>query len=390
MRRIYLGKNVFEAAYERVREQYEVGNTVVCSLSGGKDSGVCLELCIKAARDTGNLPVHAMFQDEEIMYPGTAEYVERCMRRTDEISLKWFCCFQPMVNVFNRASPYFWIFDKTIDPSLYVRPLPDWHIPNNQINLENLVHPHWYPVKPGKELIDVIGLRVSESSKRMLGLVSSGGHLCGAGDRGGVPYRKMRPIYDWTDADVWKAHHDHRWDYNKAYDVMVRMGVKMRELRIGPPTMSIYAADKLKVAAKAWPRWFDRVCARLPGVRQAAQFGALVARPRRRIDETWEQCYNRVCVDEAPADWIRQRAILLRDHMTTLHAKHSTTPLPNAKSCFECGGAGMGGWRRMTEVMFNGDPYSLRLLSVNKSKFPYMEPEFFRKGTGSWNGTPGW
>lgn len=391
MRRVRLGYDVMEAAKQRVRELYAEGHTLVVSLSGGKDSGACLELCIEAARETGRLPVYGCVQDEEVCYPGTAEYIERCARR-EEVSFKWFICRQPMVNVFNRASPYFWCFDPLLEPEKWVRPLPpaDLMVENPELNIESIVHPKWFPVAPGKRLIDVVGLRVSESAKRMLGLVSSGGHLTGQGDRGGVPFHKLRPIYDWTDADVWKAYKDQKWDYNKAYDVMHRMGVPMKAMRIGPPTMTVHSADLLKVASRAWPLWFGRVCDRLPGVRQVAQFGSLVARPRRRLNESWEDCFNRLCITDAPAPWIRERSLILRDHLLTVHAKHSNMAFPQTHSCFECGGAGIACWRRMSEVMFNGDPFSLRVASICKHKLPYMEPEFFRKGAGYWNGSPSW
>ena len=390
MRRVRLGYDVYEAALQRLIELYAEGHTLVVSLSGGKDSGVCLELCIEAARQTGRLPVNACVQDEEVCYPGTGEYIERCARRP-EVNFKWFCCHQPMVNIFDRANPYFWCFDSQLKPEQWVRQIPeDLKIENPEINIESIVHPKWFPVAEGKWLIDVVGLRVAESAKRMLGLVSSGGHLTGLDVRGGVPFRKVRPIYDWTDADVWKAYNDMKWDYNKAYDVMHRMGVPMKAMRIGPPTMTVHSADLLRTASKAWPKWFDKVCTRLRGVRQVAQFGSLVARPNRRINETWEQCYDRVCVQEAPADWIRQRSIILRDHLLAVHARHSTQPFPQTHSCFECGGAGIACWRRMTEVMFNGDPFSLRVASICKNKLPYIEPEFFRKGAGYWGGSPSW
>ena len=77
------GRDVFDEAYERLRELYADGHTVVVAFSAGKDSGVCLELAIMAARDTGRLPVHVSMRDEEIMLPGTFEYAERTAVRPE-------------------------------------------------------------------------------------------------------------------------------------------------------------------------------------------------------------------------------------------------------------------------------------------------------------------
>lgn len=389
MKRLYTGHGVFDAAVMRLVEVYEQGHTVVVSVSGGKDSGTCLELAIMAAEMTGRLPVYATIQDEEIAFPGTYEYVERIAARP-EVDFRWFNCNQPMVNIFNRANPYFWVFDPMLDPEEWVRKPPPYAIDNPEMNIEAIVHPRWFPVEEGKCLIDVVGLRVAESAKRMLGLVSSGGHLTRIEKRGGAQFRKIRPIYDWNDGDVWRAHLENGWDYNRAYDVMLSMGMSKKELRIGPPTMNIWSANLLKMASSAWPKWFDRVCSRLQGVRQAAQFGSLVCRPVRRTNETWKDTFRRTCVDEAPADWIRERALKAEDHFLTAHARHSNEPFPMVKPCHLCGGAQMGSYKKLAFACFNGDPFSLKLLSVSKTKFPYMEPEFFREGAGTWGGTPTW
>lgn len=390
MRRIKTGSNVFDTAVQRIYEQYALGHTLVVSLSGGKDSGTCLELCIIAAEMAGCLPVNACIQDEEIAYPGTYEYVERMAQRP-EVNLLWFDCRQPMVNVFDRANPYFWVFDEQLSPEDWVRKPPSFAVRNPEINIESIVHPRWFNVEPGKAIIDVVGLRAVESAKRMLGVVSSGGALTGAGaKRGGIPFHKLRPIYDWSDGDVWRAHKENGWDYNRAYDVMLRMGIKTKMMRVGPPTLNVHSAENLMMASKAWPRWFDRVCDRLRGVRQAAQFKNVVLFPKRRSDETWKDTFYRTCIEGAPADWIRERAVLLEQHFIEKHARHSTEPFPMTKPCPECGGGFTACYKRMAEIAFNGDPFSLKLGVVNKTKFPYMQPEFFRAGAGTWGGSPSW
>jgi predicted phosphoadenosine phosphosulfate sulfurtransferase len=387
MRRIFTGDNVFDAALDRISECYAEGNRVVVSVSGGKDSAVCTELSLIVAQRFGKLPLDVVFREEEILYPGTHEYLIRLSQRP-EIRMHWLLARQPMINVFNRANPFWWVCDPLVPKDQWVFQPPDFAEDIPEKHIEAIVSPHRFPVDPGKDLIDVVGLRVSESSKRMLGLVSSGGPLTGGSVRQGVLYRKLRPIYDWTDSDVWKSIHDNRWDYNKAYDVMHRMGIPARELRVGPVTMSTAAVKNLRFASTAWPKWFDRVTRRLEGIRQAAQFGDHVARPRRRLNETWEECYQRVCIDEAPAQWIRDRSIALKNHVLGVHARHSTGPIPDITPCHECGGGKIVAWKKLTEIMFGGDPFSLKILSLSASRFPAMEPEFFRPGAGTWNGTP--
>lgn len=80
MPRVYTGRDVFAEAVHRMVRVYGEGHRVVVSFSGGKDSGVCLEVCLEAARQTGRLPVEVIMRDEEIMFPGTFEYAERVRR----------------------------------------------------------------------------------------------------------------------------------------------------------------------------------------------------------------------------------------------------------------------------------------------------------------------
>ena len=389
MRRVRTGKDVFQSAVDRMMDVYKEGHTVVCSFSGGKDSGVCLEVCIEAAAACGRLPVHVVYREEEILYPGTHEFLHRTHNRP-EVDFHWLCAHQPSMNVFNRANPYWWVNDPSLPREKHVEPLPDFAEIIQEQNIEHIVHPARFPVEDGKYLVDVVGLRVTESAKRLLGLTSSGGYLTHPRRRHGVMYRKARPIYDWTDGDVWLAHKENGWDYNEAYNVMHAMKVGAQALRIGPPTLTIYGADMLRMASRAWPKWFDRVCERLEGVRQAAQFGSKVCRPSRRSNETWQDTFMRCCIDEAPAEWIRERSQKLLEHVLVTHAKHSTEPLPQTRPCMDCGGGGICSWRKLAEVAFNGDPFGLKLQSLSRTKFAPLEPEFFRQGAGTWNGAPTW
>ena len=55
---IYLNKNVYEAAKDRIRFVYREFKNVVVNFSGGKDSTVVLHLALEVAEETGRLPVN--------------------------------------------------------------------------------------------------------------------------------------------------------------------------------------------------------------------------------------------------------------------------------------------------------------------------------------------
>jgi len=395
--RINIGKDTFQAAYDRFYALYAAGHQVVVTFSGGKDSTVCLEMAILAATDAGKLPVQVVTQDEEIAIPGTYEFIERTAARP-EVDMTWLVMQHPMVNVFDRECPYFWCFDPLLDPEQWVRQPPDfatWRPGENAI--EFITNPERYPVEishearrerwadaeekwPGKQkLVNVMGLRTQESAKRLLGLHSSGGYMTAANDLGVF---SCRPIYDWKDADVWKLMNDLKCDYNKAYDVMYRMGMKRSQLRIGPPTLNTAGVGSLKLASKAFPRWFDRVCDRLRGVRLAAQFGSRVCSPYRRKGESWEDCFRRECLGPDVPEWVRDRARTYMEAKLKHHEKHSAAPFPETQTCISCGGS-IASWRSMAQGLWGGDPFSSKTHPI----CTILEPEFFREGAGTWAGT---
>jgi predicted phosphoadenosine phosphosulfate sulfurtransferase len=186
----------------------------------------------------------------------------------------------------------------------------------------------------------------------------------------------FRPIYDWTTQDVWKYIHDKNLDFNEAYNAMARFGIPMRSQRIAPVTMVVHGVGLIQMAAKAWPDWFQRLCVRLPGVKLAALYGRQAMMPVRRPNETWEQAYQRLCIDEAPK-WISERAVKYREHFLMVHTLHAPNqPMLEVKACPVCS-IGRGSWRKMCQNMYFGDPF---LLETNARELGYLQPDEFRPG----------
>lgn len=372
--KLYTGRNVYDAAVARVADIYKEGHRVIVAFSGGKDSGVLLEISIEAARLTGNLPVEVMFRDDEILYPPTVEYCERIAQRK-EVNMHWLVNEQAAPNIYNRELPFYWCFDPELPREKWTRSYPDYaEIDRENINLYYIINSNKYPPPAtGLKIVGVVGIRCEESSTRRLALQGlKGPRSYGIKDKRLIT---LYPIYDWTSGDVWRAVSEKGWDYNKAYDALTRLGLSKSRQRLSQIAMSPIGADGLQVAAKAWPRWFDTVTQRLPGIRAVAYYGERVLRPVIRDNESWEDCFYRTCVNEAP-QWVSERSMWTLKKMQAYHHHHSDQEFPQVKTCPAC----KQSWKTLANSLYSGDPFHIEITWL-----PDVEPAQFRPSeTRAW------
>ena len=362
--RRYLDDDVHAAAVDRMVRLYADGHRVVVSISGGKDSTVCLELAKTAARMTGRLPVEAMHRDDEIMTPGTFEYLDRVAQDPDVVVSHWYSG-EPVGYWYSRALPFYWPFDPELPPDRWMRRPPSHAV-------EVVEHLPWYvsttrfPPDPGRQLISVLGLRAQESPWRRLGIHSSGGYLTRRNRVGAVV---ARPIYDWTDRDVWRFLRTTGADYSRGYDVMFAAGVPRQRLRISSLGIAFSSLHDQPRLARAFPGWAARLEGRLgPDIARVADLGAAALRPDHRPGETWAQTLQRECIDEAPA-WIADRTTEVLARASQEHGLHAgAATLPDDEPCPRC--AAYGSYRVIARQLFWGEPWgSAWLRDVRPEQF---------------------
>src|SRR5690606_2017567 len=102
MSKKYRETNVYEASTERLDYIYANFNKVYVSFSGGKDSGVLLNMAIEAARRHNKLPVHVLIVDLEAQYSNTVNYMMRMVSRP-EVKAYWVCL---PIHLRNAVSQY--------------------------------------------------------------------------------------------------------------------------------------------------------------------------------------------------------------------------------------------------------------------------------------------
>ncbi len=375
MVREYRDETVLEASLDRFRYCLQNGHLCI-SFSGGKDSTLCVELAIMAAQSLGHTdPIDVVYRDEECVSPETTAFALRMAARP-EVRFHWCIAHQPIINIFDRNCPYVWTYDPLLDPEQWMQPMPDIAVEIPDMNIERLITHERLGIPKDKILFSVVGIRTSESLRRKFAINSAKGYL--TKNIGNIV--KARCVYDWEDDDVWKFTKDFQIDYNRDYDVMWRLGIPKKSLRIAPLAMSTAGLGQLQAMAKAYPRWFDKLAVRCKGVRAVVNFGKRACEPLRRQGETWEDCFKRTCITEAPA-WIRARAEVLMEKWIAAQAKLTTDPLPQK------GGHNFKAmsWEKLAKIMYNGDPFCMKTGELH-----YVEPHEFRPGGGSWGGKPTW
>lgn len=79
-------KNVYELAQDRLRMIFNEFDNIYVSFSGGKDSGILLELCIDYIRKNNlNRKIGVFHMDYEIQYRMTIDYVDRILEANKDI-----------------------------------------------------------------------------------------------------------------------------------------------------------------------------------------------------------------------------------------------------------------------------------------------------------------
>ena len=85
MKREYLNENVYEALQRRLKFLFEEFDNIFVSFSGGKDSGMLLNLVLDFQKEHyPDKRIGVFHQDFEAQYSATTEYVERTFARIEK------------------------------------------------------------------------------------------------------------------------------------------------------------------------------------------------------------------------------------------------------------------------------------------------------------------
>ena len=340
MTKEYLGKNVYEILQERFRLLFEEFDNVYVSFSGGKDSGLLLNLIMDFRRKYYPWKTVGIFhQDFEAQYTVTTEYVERTFERyKDEAELYWVCLPMATRTALSSYEMYWYPWDDT-KRELWVRPMPDKkyviNLDNNPVSTyqyrmhqEHLAKQfgRWYRLAHGgKRTVCLLGMRADESLQRYSGFVNKKyGYKeeCWIG-RQFKDVWCASPMYDWSTEDVWHANALFGYDYNRLYDLYYMAGLKVSQMRVASP-FNDYSKDALNLYRIIDPQIWVKLVGRVRGANFGCIYGRTKAMGYRNVTlpegHTWKS-YTMFLLDTLPA---RLRNNYIKKFNTSIEFWHKT------------------------------------------------------------------
>ncbi len=340
MKKQYQNKNVYDALLERLKFLFEEFENIYISFSGGKDSGVLLNILLDFRDKYYPLRTVGVFhQDFEAQYSVTTEYVERTFERIkDKVEPYWVCLPMATRTAVSNYEMYWYPWDD-IHPELWVRPMPRHkyviNMNNNpmstyryRMHQEDLAKQfgRWYKMSHGdKKTVCLLGVRADESLNRYSGIVNKR-----YGYKGECYITKQfkdvwvaSPMYDWSTSDVWYANYKFEYDYNKLYDLYFMAGMSPDRMRVASP-FNDHARDSLNMYRVIDPELWTRLVGRVKGVNFGSIYGKTKAMGYRNLTlpegHTWES-YTKFLLDTLPA---RIRNNYLKKFNTSIEFWHRT------------------------------------------------------------------
>lgn len=340
MIREYLERNVYDAFQTRMRFIFEEFDNIYISFSGGKDSGLLLNMVLDYQRKYyPERKIGVFHQDFEAQYTVTTEYVERTFERIkNEVEPYWVCLPMATRTALSSYEMYWYPWDDTKE-NAWVREMPQKeYIINMQHNPVTTYHyrmhqedlakqfGRWYRMSHGdKKTVCLLGLRADESLQRYSGFLNKKYGYQGECwiSRQFKDVWCASPIYDWTLDDVWHANYLFAYDYNRLYDLYYMAGLKVSQMRVASP-FNDYSKDALNLYRVIDPEIWVKLVGRVQGANFANIYGKTKAMGYRNITlpegHTWKS-YTLFLLDTLPA---RLRNNYVRKFNASIEFWHKT------------------------------------------------------------------
>ena len=325
--KIYIPKmDTLTAARKRMAWIFDHFETVVVSVSGGKDSTACFELAHAEAMKRGRT-IKCFFLDQEAEYQSSIDIVSEYMQRPN-VEAYWYQVPVYMTNATSYTEDMLhawapgaqWVREKS--------PLAihtDLDAPDRFYDFVE-----WFDNKFGHGAAHIVGLRSEESLNRYRA-VTANPALPNMGwttktKSGAV---KFYPIYDWSFEDVWTYFGNEGIRYNKIYDYLWSNNVSINAMRVSN-LIHEKAYKSLATLQEFEHETYEKLQKRLTGVHLAGLYAdektILNAKELPKAFKDWKS-YRDFMIETSPISSEK------REKFKARFAKQADTPKVHRQQC---------------------------------------------------------
>jgi predicted phosphoadenosine phosphosulfate sulfurtransferase len=310
-------KNVYEAANERIDFIFKNFEKIYLSFSGGKDSGVMLNLVIDYMRKNNiKQKIGIMVLDNEANYSMSLEFMHSILQKNLDLLDVYWCCLPITLPCTVSSYDIDWQCWGEKDKQRWVRPMPNYEYIKSLANhnfpffRENMNYDEfwdefgaWY--SQGQTCASLIGIRTSESLNRFRAIMNEAKETFknqAWTKRNSENVYNCYPIYDWKTEDIWTANANFGWEYNGLYDIFYKAGVPIGKMRVASPFMS-ESKSSLNLYRVIDPNIWARLCARVHGANFVATYGKQLNYHSFKLppNHTWKS-FVKFLLDTLPKD----------------------------------------------------------------------------------------
>lgn len=305
-----MSKNVYDLTMSRIKTLFQEFDNIYISFSGGKDSGVLLNLCLHYMKENCiERKIGVFHMDYEVQYNETTKYIDRVLEANKEYLEVYRVCVPFKVTTCTSMHQIYWRPWDQLCKDLWVRELPtgcytqaDFSFYCSDMwdyDFQELFGNWYHLLKKARRTCSLIGIRTQESYHRWKTVY---------GNKRRYMYNELKwtrlvtqdvynayPLYDWLTTDIWTANGRFGWDYNNLYDLYYQAGVPLEKQRVASPFLSA-AQESLSLYRVLDPDMWGKMLCRVNGVNFTALYGHsyVVARKKAILPpgHTWQSYMN--------------------------------------------------------------------------------------------------
>lgn len=283
--------NVYDAANERIDFIFKNFSRIYVSFSGGKDSGVMLNMVLDYVKKHKiEKKIGIMILDNEANYNYSLEFMHQMMKENAQYLDIYWCCLPITLPCTVSSYAVDWQCWGERDKQRWISPMSKEpyivNIHNHKFDFfrEDMNYDEfwdkfgeWYG--QGELTACLIGIRADESLNRFRAIMNDRKKTLK-----GKSWTKHKisntyncyPIYDWKTEDIWIANAKFGWSYNKLYDIFWKAGLSIHQMRVASPFMS-ESKSSLNLYRVIDPNTWATLCARVQGANFVATYGKQIS-----------------------------------------------------------------------------------------------------------------